>query len=315
MKDRYYSEDKMHELLADSERLLQVVSRFSIPLGVGDKTIEQVCRENHIDTATFLVIVNFTHSGGDYSYPHDTKIDLQTLKKYLQNTHIYLLKFLLPHIRRHLIDALGSSLNNDITFLIIKFFDEYYKELENHMNVEDKEIFMRLDELQKGKKIKKLSSEISRIHTAPIEQKLSELKNIIIKYYTSESDNNMIYNILQHLFICEYDLYIHDRIENLLLIPEIKKLEQQNERNSASSNAEDENTDNNGELTEREKEIITGVVKGLTNKEIADKLFISVNTVTTHRRNIARKLNIHSPAGLTIYAIMNNFVDIKEIKL
>ena len=68
-------------------------------------------------------------------------------------------------------------------------------------------------------------------------------------------------------------------------------------------------------LSEREKDVIVCVVKGMTNKAIADKLFISINTVTTHRRNIAKKLNIHSSAGLTIYAIMNKLVDIKEVKL
>jgi DNA-binding NarL/FixJ family response regulator len=68
-------------------------------------------------------------------------------------------------------------------------------------------------------------------------------------------------------------------------------------------------------LSEREKDVIVCVVKGMTNKAIADKLFISINTVTTHRRNIAKKLNIHSSSGLTIYAIMNKLVDIKEVKL
>jgi len=46
-----------------------------------------------------------------------------------------------------------------------------------------------------------------------------------------------------------------------------------------------------------------------------DRLCISVNTVITHRRNIARKLQIHSPAGLTIYAIVNGLVDISSVKL
>ena len=55
--------------------------------------------------------------------------------------------------------------------------------------------------------------------------------------------------------------------------------------------------------------------KGMSNKEIADNLFISLNTVVTHRRNIARKLQIHSPAGLTIYAIVNNLVDISDVRL
>ena len=69
------------------------------------------------------------------------------------------------------------------------------------------------------------------------------------------------------------------------------------------------------ELSTREKEIIVQVVKGRTNKEIADKLFLSIHTVLTHRRNIARKLEIHSPAGLTIYAIVNKLVELSEVKM
>lgn len=68
-------------------------------------------------------------------------------------------------------------------------------------------------------------------------------------------------------------------------------------------------------LSIREKEIISFVVKGFTNQEIADKLFISVHTVMTHRRNIAKKLQIHSATGLTIYAIVNKIVDLGDIKL
>lgn len=67
-------------------------------------------------------------------------------------------------------------------------------------------------------------------------------------------------------------------------------------------------------LSQREKEIVVCVVKGMTNKEIADSLFISIHTVVTHRRNIAKKLQIHSPAGLTIYAIVNKLVDIQDVK-
>ena len=67
-------------------------------------------------------------------------------------------------------------------------------------------------------------------------------------------------------------------------------------------------------LSNREKEIIVCVVKGMTNKQIADSLFLSTHTVMTHRRNIASKLQIHSPAGLTIYAIVNKLVDLADIK-
>ena len=66
------------------------------------------------------------------------------------------------------------------------------------------------------------------------------------------------------------------------------------------------------ELSKREKEIVICVAKGMTNKEIADKLFLSLHTITTHRRNISAKLQIHSSAGLTIYAIVNNLIDIEN---
>ncbi len=75
---------------------------------------------------------------------------------------------------------------------------------------------------------------------------------------------------------------------------------------------EHENISN--ELSNREKDIIVEVAKGLTNKQIADKLFLSVHTVMTHRKNIANKLQIHSPSGLTIYAILNNLVDLDQVK-
>lgn len=67
-------------------------------------------------------------------------------------------------------------------------------------------------------------------------------------------------------------------------------------------------------LSVREKEIVAGVVKGYTNKEIAASLFLSAHTVITHRRNIARKLGIHSTAGLTIYAIVNKLVELNDLK-
>ncbi len=68
------------------------------------------------------------------------------------------------------------------------------------------------------------------------------------------------------------------------------------------------------DLSQREKEIIVCVVKGMTNKLIADTLNLSTHTVIAHRRNIANKLQIHSPSGLTIYAIVNKLVDLSEIK-
>ena len=76
----------------------------------------------------------------------------------------------------------------------------------------------------------------------------------------------------------------------------------------------DDRNDGTETLSQREKEIVTCVVKGMTNKAIADRLCLSIHTIITHRRNIARKLQIHSTAGLTIYAIVNKLVELGDIK-
>jgi DNA-binding NarL/FixJ family response regulator len=72
-------------------------------------------------------------------------------------------------------------------------------------------------------------------------------------------------------------------------------------------------TDEQQTLSTREKEIVVCVVKGMTNRAIADRLFLSTHTVITHRRNIARKLQIHSASGLTVYAIVNKLIELREI--
>ncbi|MCD7936818.1 MAG: LuxR C-terminal-related transcriptional regulator [Tannerellaceae bacterium] len=73
--------------------------------------------------------------------------------------------------------------------------------------------------------------------------------------------------------------------------------------------------DNNKDLSQREKDVLQLIVKGSTNKEIADKLSISLNTVLTHRKNITGKLGIKTISGLTYYAIMNGFISADDIDI
>ena len=73
-------------------------------------------------------------------------------------------------------------------------------------------------------------------------------------------------------------------------------------------------TQNGNVLTEREIDVLRQVALGLSNKEIADRLFISTNTVITHRKNITEKLGIKTIPGLTVYAIMNNVIQTDEVK-
>ena len=111
----------------------------------------------------------------------------------------------------------------------------------------------------------------------------------------------------------------HQEVEDKIFVPLIRKIENdlKSERltNAISvfANADPE-ANTNETISEREKDVIIAVVQGMSNKEIAEHLCISVNTAITHRKNIARKLQIHSPAGLTIYAIVNGLVDIDALK-
>jgi regulator of cell morphogenesis and NO signaling len=107
-------------------------------------------------------------------------------------------------------------------------------------------------------------------------------------------------------------------VEDYIFVPAIRRLERLQKQSDVSvkiSRMISQNPENGEALSERERDVIICVVQGMSNKEIADHLCISINTVITHRRNIARKLQIHSAAGLTIYAIVNNLVDISAVKL
>lgn len=114
----------------------------------------------------------------------------------------------------------------------------------------------------------------------------------------------LVYNLIDEQFYRSYDAVIRindseSKIEETLL----------NCLNKTQNNQPDTE-----ELSDREKEILISVVTGMSNKEIADHHNISIHTAITHRRNITRKLKVHSISGLTIYAIINKLVDISEIK-
>ena len=107
---------------------------------------------------------------------------------------------------------------------------------------------------------------------------------------------------------------MHCQVEDDIFVPAVQILENQVALTAQPADAQAENKETAGNvLSEREQEIVHWVVCGLSNKQIGERLFISPNTVLTHRKNIARKLDIHSVAGLTIYAIVNGIVEIGDI--
>lgn len=114
----------------------------------------------------------------------------------------------------------------------------------------------------------------------------------------------LVYNLIDEQFYRSYDAVI--RINDSEAKIEETLMSCLNKEQSNQTDAE--------ELSDREKEILISVVKGMSNKEIADHHNISIHTAITHRRNITRKLKVHSISGLTIYAIINKLIDISDIK-
>ena len=311
----YEADDKMIHLIRDNYNLLQSLGSFGINLGFGDKTVREVCEDQHVDTYTFLAVVNYTING-HRDFDDIEKLSIPTLLQYLKASHDYYLDFQLPFIRSELVQALDES--NNLARLILKLYDEYAHSIKQHMKYEEKMVFPYVESLVEGRGIGNYDIETFSKHHHQIDIKLRELKSIIIKYLPSDGlHNNQLSATLYDIYNNEEWLSLHADVEDNLFIPAIRWLERKSKQNDVavkishmiSKNAEGES------LSEREKEVIIGVVQGMTNKEIADHLFISINTVITHRRNIAKKLQIHSPAGLTIYAIVNNLVDISSVNL
>jgi len=313
----YESGDKMIMLIKDNYSTLQALGSFGINLGFGDKTVAETCEMNGVDTYTFLAVVNFTINDSA-SYENDDQISVPTLLHYLEASHTYYLDFQLPFIRRELQESISEG--DQLGQLIMKFYDEYAHEIRRHMKYEEKTLFPYVQSLIENRPTSDYDIETFSKHHESADKKLRELKLLIIKYLPANAHlNNKLMATLYDIYNNEEWLRQHAEVEDHIFTPAIRRLENQVKQDDVAKNISSmvfkggqENTD---ALSDRERDVIIGVVQGMQNKEIADHLCISTNTVITHRRNIARKLQIHSPAGLTIYAIVNGLVDISSVKL
>jgi len=298
----YKATDKICDLMAHEEDAIQIISRFGLEMGVGEQTIEQVCTLHGVHTPTFLSVVNYKvfHQR---ALPAD--IDIPTLQRYLHNAHTYFLDFRLPRLRRALVEAIiPADPTTKRPGLILRCYDEFVEEIRTHIEHENAGLF-----------------EEHEHDDERITSKLTEIKNLIIKYYPTSEDNQkseiinhkssityLLISVMSDLWHTEHDFADHCAIEDDILRPAMDKKLRAKIKNQVTEMTVTE------ELSDRERDVLVQVVRGLSNKEIADVLCISTHTVISHRKNITRKLNIHSTAGLTIYAIVNKLVDLNSLE-
>lgn len=310
----YLPTNNMRELVRDNAMLLPAISRFDIAFGFGDGSIDHVCRDNGVDTSTFICVCNLL-SGYDYS---QSPISLPSLMGYLKRAHTSFLDIALPKIRHHLIEAINYSATNEAALLLIKFYDDYVVEVKRHMDYENDVIFGYVDRLLHNEIDEDFSIEKFSVNHQSMTEKLQEIKDIFIYHY-KQKDNARLSAALFDIIICERDMMAHFDVENSLFVPAVRMLESNLRTLLSTETAEEDDVEEAeneqlGALSKREKDIIRNIAQGKANKEIADELCISVYTVATHRRNICSKLGIHSSAGLTIFAIINHIVDINDVK-
>jgi DNA-binding NarL/FixJ family response regulator len=117
-----------------------------------------------------------------------------------------------------------------------------------------------------------------------------------IAYLPKNTSKKELISAIEH--VNDGKEFISDQISNVILKGYLQKIKKGNTENK------------NEKLTKREKEILVLFAEGVSNKEIADKLFISIRTVESHKNHIMQKLQLNSTVDLVKYAIKNNYIDI-----
>lgn len=272
---------KMADMIASNYDLILMLPRFGIPLGFGEKSVKEVCRERGVDEDFFLTVCNI-YSFDDYR-PDDEEvaaIDHRLVVEHLQASHRYYIEERLPHMQHHL-DHVAESAGDQSSAVLKKYFADYCREVRDHVRREERNLISMLDTLSDGEPLSKAVTDHYVKSHDNIKDKLSDLTQIIYKYIPGERLNEEMMELVFDIMQLSRDLEKHAMIEELLLMP-----------------PEDY------DLSDREQEVLVLVAQGLSSKEIAAKLNIAVNTVNTHRKSITKKTGIKSVAGLAVYAML-----------
>jgi DNA-binding CsgD family transcriptional regulator len=143
------------------------------------------------------------------------------------------------------------------------------------------------------------------------------MKNLLIKHISGNFNENLCYAVLFAVDSLQDDLGKHNRIRIKILKPIIKKLAESgiDDWHSLISTDKQPKPDSRQPISQRELEVLKLVALGLLNKEIADKLNISLNTVLSHRKNITSKLGIKTVSGLAFYCLSHGYLSSNAIEV
>jgi len=216
----------LSDVLAENKRLLLLVERFGIGFGMGDGTIAEVCKAQSVVTEVFLSISN-VYLGNQYSGSIPVSAEaIACLIRYLHNSHRFYLDEKYPELRGFI--AQMKELNHARSMgMVERFFNEYFDEVAEHLNYENEMVFPYIMKLLNEELLAETDFSVDEYkdHHNDIEDKLTDLKNLLIKYMPVEGDGLPRRKLLNSLFELEFDLNIHSMIEDTILIPLVRKME------------------------------------------------------------------------------------------
>lgn len=218
---------KLADILLTNYSLLSVLPRFGIQLGFGEQTVATVCKRYDIDPSFFLLICNVS-SFTDYMPDSNeiTSLKADSLIGYLKRSHDYYMEDKIAGIEQRL-NQMQEYCCSHHHQILRSFFDEYKKEVIHHFRYEEECVFPYIQLLIQGQESTDYHiNQYEQNHTN-IEDKLSDLKNIIIKYLPESGSSKERNELLFEIFLFEEDLNTHSLIENRVLVPFVEKIEQQ----------------------------------------------------------------------------------------
>lgn len=220
---------KMSDVILKNYLNILVLERFEIALGFNNKTVEELCKDV-INVEVFLTILSLYNNSSYTTTSNFDNNDIQLIISFLKNSHKYYLEEKYPEISNNIKLMIQKNSDPEIA-MVNRFFEEYKNEVIEHIDYENEisfpyilSLFDKKSEIN-NKKNKSYSVTDFKEHHDDIEDKLTDLKNLLIKYLPQKKDNIARRKILFDLFELEHDLRIHTKIEDTILIPLIERIE------------------------------------------------------------------------------------------
>ena len=227
------AKDILANVVHADHRVLMVLERMGIKLGVGNKTVEQVAESNGLNSGAFIIILNL-FCNREYT-PNAEKhfAYIPDFLKYLKKSHQYYINEKIPSIQQS-IEKLVQLIHDPKAEMVKSFYHTYIEEVTEHIEYENETVFPFIEEIydafltgrDPSLLLKEYDIAIYGEHHDDIEDVLKDLKNILIRHLPQEEDGKIRTEVLRQLFELESDLFSHTRIEDEVLTPLVKSLEE-----------------------------------------------------------------------------------------